>query len=104
MFRKPTGVSSFLVPSFSFLMVSWSIKFSVVLLSTSAISSAVPLNEDRVIGISSQLSLLNMYIVLRRRPLHQENLKILFYTFLHFFVKKLKKYENDKSFTCQTTF
>jgi len=36
--------------------------------------------------------------------LHQENLKILFYTFLHFFVKKLKKYEKDKSFTCQTTF
>jgi hypothetical protein len=35
---------------------------------------------------------------------HQENLKILFYTFLHFFVKKLKKYEKDKSFTCQTTF
>ena len=25
--------------------------------------------------------------------LHQENLKILVYTFLHFFVKKLKKYE-----------
>jgi len=36
--------------------------------------------------------------------IHQENLKILFYTFLHFFVKKLKKYEKDKSFTCQTTF
>ena len=69
MFCKPTGVSSFLVPSFSFLMVSWSIKFSVAPLSTSAISSAVPLNEDRVIGISSQLSLLNMYIVLRCRPL-----------------------------------
>ena len=69
MFRNPTGVSSFLVPSFSFLIVSWSIKFSVMPLSTSAISSAMPLNEDRVIGISSQLSLLNMYIVLRHRPL-----------------------------------
>ncbi len=34
---------------------------------------------------------------------HQENLKILFYTFLHFFVKKLKKYEKDKSFTATTS-
>ena len=41
---------------------------------------------------------------LARYQVHQENLKILFYTFLHFFVKKLKKYEKDKSFTCQTTF
>jgi hypothetical protein len=44
-------------------------KFSVAPLSTSAISSAVPLNDDKEIGISSQLSLLNIYIVLRRRPL-----------------------------------
>ena len=69
MFHKPTGVPSFLVPSFRFLIVSQSIKFLVAPLSTSAISSAVPLNEDRVIGISSQLSLLNMYIVLRHKPL-----------------------------------
>ncbi len=27
----------------------------------------------------------------QRGRIHQENLKILFYTFLHFFVKKLKK-------------
>ncbi len=69
MFHNPTRVSSFLVPSFNFLIVSWSMKFSVAPLSTSAILSAMPLNEDRVIGISSRLSLLNMYIVLRHRPL-----------------------------------
>ena len=69
MFHKPTGVSSFLVPSFSFLIISWLMKFSIAPLSTSTISSAVPLNEDRVIGILSQLSLLNMHIVLRCRPL-----------------------------------
>jgi len=69
MFHRPTGVSSFLVLSFSFLIVSQSIKFSVAPLSTSTISSAMPLNEDRVICISSQLSLLNMYIFLRHRPL-----------------------------------
>jgi hypothetical protein len=58
-----------LVPSFSFLMVSWLIKFLVAPLSTSTISSAVPLNDNKEIGISSWLSLLNIYIVLRHRPL-----------------------------------
>jgi hypothetical protein len=69
MFRNPTGVSSFLVPSFNFFTVSWSMKFSVAPLSMSIISSAMPLNDDKETGISSLLSLLNMYTVRRCRPL-----------------------------------
>ena len=48
MFCNLTGVLSF-----SFFTVSWLIKFSVVPLSISAISSAVPLNDDKETGISS---------------------------------------------------
>jgi hypothetical protein len=52
-FHKPTRVSSSLVLSFNFWMVSWLIKFSVALVSTSIISSAMPLNDDKEIEILS---------------------------------------------------
>jgi len=54
--------------------------------------------------LGSPLSIVHYNRDMSKSRRHQKNLKILFYTFLHFFVKKLKKYEKDKSFICQTTF
>ncbi len=55
MFLSVTGLSIGLISNLSHLTVVWSMKFSVVLLSTSAGVLVVPFDEETVTGISSFL-------------------------------------------------
>ncbi len=63
-FLSMTGVSIHFIPSLSHLVVKWSMKFSIALLSISIFLSAMPLNECREIE-SLNLFPFIMYIIFR---------------------------------------
>ena len=69
MFHNLIGCSSRRVPNFSLSTNFRLMKFSMALLSTRAISSAVPLNKCMEIGSSSLFELLNQYTVRRHKVL-----------------------------------